>query len=406
MAVGGGSPPARFSIECDDTRTCPYCIQVKGKEMNGKRGKLIRTLAIVLVLAVLVVPGMGVWARQPAAGVSDAQPDGVLFKVDTDQNRDPEKIWPLERRAAAEPLAWHPLTVDEAADAAPAGVPGFQPGAAPDANALREARKANPALWKEIDKFLADDQASAFIEGGAAAPEGTAAIYDTWMGNKWGDFWFKYPHVAVGKLYIDDGGYCSASVFSDKDYSPGYDIVVTAAHCVWDGGWYSGWVFNPADRKGVAPFGLFDWAWATVVPNWQGTGSTRYDVAIIGLDKNSSNQEVTYYTGLLGAAWNWDYTQHLLATGYPSNLSGGGLWTHICAAETFNGGTDVLGMGCDMTFGSSGGPWIWRYEYRIQGYNYVMSVVSGGTPGTETFYGARFSNDNLIEACNIIGGCW
>ena len=57
-------------------------------------------------------------------------------------------------------------------------------------------------------------------------------------------------------------------------------------------------------------------------------------------------------------------------------------------------------MGCNMTFGSSGGPWIRNFTPQVSGaVNHVNSVVSGGTPGTNTFYGARFSSGNIVPLC-------
>jgi hypothetical protein len=130
----------------------------------------------------------------------------------------------------------------------------------------------------------------------------------------------------------------------------------------------------------------------------------RYDVAVISLDKNSAGKKVTDYTGYLGRSWNYGYTQHHHAMGYPSNLTDGTKYTYTCAAESFSAGTDVLGMGCNMTYGSSGGPWSrWFMPYRGGANNYVNSVVSGGDPEVKTFYGARFSSSNIVPLCNDEG---
>ena len=138
--------------------------------------------------------------------------------------------------------------------------------------------------------------------------------------------------------------------------------------------------------------------------NYINTGARRYDVAVISLNKNSAGKKVTNYTGWLGRSWNYGYKQSLHAQGHPSNLWNGAQYTYTCAAESFYGGTDVLGMGCNMTFGASGGPWLRKFHpYKSGSLNYVNSVVSGGTPGTGTFYGARFSNNNIVLLCNAVG---
>lgn len=397
--------------------------------MHKKRKVWILAPVFGLILLIVVGSGFSVTAErggpEPIRSFERVQPHSNIIFNDN-QYRNAEELWSLEARQAAEPLAWNPVISEEAKGTSDEQEPLTiaDLGGLPDRDAIEQARKQFPETWKEIDALLAEQESQSFmqIEGAEArqraaagieslaAPYGTAAVYDTYMGNKWGPLWQKYPHIAVGKLYIDGGGYCSASVLSPKDYSYGYDIIVTAAHCVYDpsdGSWMDGWVFVPSDRKGVAPFGLFDWAWARVLGDWQSTGSRRYDVALIGLDKNCAGYQVTQYTGYLGHAHGGGATQHVFSTGYPSNLAGAGKWTHICAAETFSGGTDVIGMGCDMTYGSSGGPWLYQYEYYpfVPG-NWVWGVVSGGTPGSNTFYAPQFTNNNIQVLCGAIGGCY
>lgn len=372
----------------------------------------IRMFAVGLVLALLIGSGFSFVGGQAESVQIAASPDkvGEAMIFDTDPDRNPEALWSLEARQAAQPLAWNPRAPDESANLlVDSGPAGLYPGGGPDLKAFKAAAAQYPEAWKEISKVLANDMVGYAGNDSLDAPEGTIGIFDTYQGNKWGPLWMKYPHITVGRLYIDGGGYCSASVLSPKDYGGGFDIIVTAAHCVYDGGWFPGWVFVPSDRKGVAPFGAFDWAWAYVLTNWQTTYQTRYDVAILGLDKNSAGYQVTQYTGYLGLAYNWDYVQHLFSTGYPSNLSGAGKWTHICASEGFySGSADVIGMSCDMMWGSSGGPWLFRYEYLqyVPG-NYVMSVVSGDPDiSGYKFYGPRFSSNNIVVLCNGIGGCY
>jgi V8-like Glu-specific endopeptidase len=189
-------------------------------------------------------------------------------------------------------------------------------------------------------------------------------------------------------------------------------LIVTAAHCVYDtraNVWYSNFVFVPADRNGAAPYGSFPYSAARVLPAWRNASSTvqRYDVALLTLRTNSARRSVSYYTGWLGTTWNLSSVQHLHAIGYPSNIDRG-RYSYICAAESFARSTDVLGMGCNMEHGSSGGPWIRKINPYASGsgVNQVYSVVSGGTPGTPTFYGARFSSTNFRALCSGSSGTW
>jgi len=133
------------------------------------------------------------------------------------------------------------------------------------------------------------------------------------------------------------------------------------------------------------------------------------DVCTIKLANNSAGKSVTYYTGWLGRSWDWGSDQEHHALGYPGNLGGANI-LELCTAESLSpsvacGGTSVLNMGCSMTFGSSGGPWIRHYRTD----NWVNSVVHGydsttctGTFG-QTFNGARFTSGNIVPVCSAAG---
>jgi len=211
--------------------------------------------------------------------------------------------------------------------------------------------------------------------------------------------------AAIGKLF-SSAGTCSASVIS------GNNIIVTAAHCCWNrstGNWIGGWSFAPAYNNGNAPYGTFAWSQARVLNSWINNGDVASDICLIALQNDSAGRGVTYYTGWLGRSWNYGSALSQHALGYPGNI-GGGNTLQLCAAESFaptgsGCGSDVLNMGCSMTYGSSGGPWI--RDYRTG--NHVDSVVHGydstsctGTFG-KTFNGPRFTSNNILALCNAQG---
>ena len=130
---------------------------------------------------------------------------------------------------------------------------------------------------------------------------------------------------------------------------------------------------------------------------------TRYDVAVIRLRNNSAEPAGDLLHGSLGRSWNYGSVLSLFAFGFPGNV-GSGQTLQVCVAQTFSGGTDVLGMGCNMTYGSSGGPWVRVYKpYFQSSTNYVDWVVSRGNPAVPTFYGARFTSNNIVPLCNSAG---
>lgn len=210
---------------------------------------------------------------------------------------------------------------------------------------------------------------------------------------------------AIGKLFTSSGS-CSASVISGKN------IIVTAAHCCYNRAkkaWIGGWAFAPAYNSGSAPYGTFTWSQARVLNSWINNGDVASDVCLIALQNDSAGRGVTFYTGWLGRSWNYGSVLSQHALGYPGNL-GGGNTLQACAAESFSpsaacGGAAILNMGCSMTYGSSGGPWLRDYR----GGNHVDSVVHGwdssactGTFG-QTFNGARFTTSNIVALCNAQG---
>jgi V8-like Glu-specific endopeptidase len=210
--------------------------------------------------------------------------------------------------------------------------------------------------------------------------------------------------AAIGKLFMNDGEYCSASVVSGKN------IIVTAAHCCWDrtkNNWIGGWSFAPGYNNGNAPYGVFNWADARVPNSWINNGDTPSDVCLIRLQNDSAGHPVTYYTGWLGRAWNFPPSQPMHAFGYPGNI-GGGNSLEQCAAQSStqpaNCGSGVLNMACNMTYGSSGGPWI----KDLGNGDHVDATVHGfvqGCSGTfgQDFDGPQFTSNNIVMLCTAEG---
>lgn len=358
----------------------------------------VSLIAVCLLVTVLGFAS-NVQADRAASGareVKDSQTVTLIAsKADTDATM---KMWTKQALLDAKPMPLPEYSDTDAPvdDTAVLGEPGMVEGAAPGAEVDAVAMADFPEEWKA----LAYDANVPVMD----EPYGTANVYTSYLSNWFVYFHNYFPFRAIGKLYFS-GGYCSASVISPNN------IIVTAAHCVYNtdtNAWYTGWAFYPAYRNGVVPFGGFAYSSATVLTAWQSATSSsagrRYDVALIKLKNNSAGRGVTYYTGYLGRSWNYGNVMNLTAFGYPSNLTYGTLYTYQCHAETFYSSTDVIGMGCNMTYGSSGGPWIRVfYPWTAGARNFVTSVVSGGNPSYPTFYGAKFTSNNIVPLCSAVG---
>ncbi|HEU4324999.1 MAG TPA: trypsin-like serine protease [Roseiflexaceae bacterium] len=369
---------------------------------NTRIGRLVIMLAALLLTGSTGALPVAVRAQSMQPPQSPQQATLTINATPAEQQAALGR-WTREARLAAKPL---PMPAGAADKAAPQAEPQVQlgqagavPGGAPQAGAQQAAREQFPEEWRLLEELAGATPQAEPLAG--PVPFGTAGVYTSYLGNFYTQMHTAYPYVAVGKLYVG-GGWCSASVISPNN------IIVTAAHCVYNtdtNTWLTGWVFVPADRNGAAPYGSFPWSSATVLGGWTGAADSlagrAFDVALIRLGNNSVGNPVTAYTGWLGRAWDGSYVQNLHAIGYPSNLNSG-RYTYICTAESFYQAADILGMGCNMMHGSSGGPWILGFTPYAASGNWVYSVVSGGLFGPtwgNTFYGPRFSSSNIVPLC-------
>lgn len=201
----------------------------------------------------------------------------------------------------------------------------------------------------------------------------------------------------VGKVYfiLPNGqpSGCSASTVASGKRR----LVMTAGHCVHSGAggnWYSNWQFVPRYRDGAEPFGRFVAYQLTARTAWINSSSQDEDMGI-AIMHNGGNWglKVVDTVGGNGLRWNWGYNISLItALGYPLNL-GGGESQQFCQSGTWHAGGQQIRMWCNMTWGSSGGPWLQEYNDQ-NGLGYINSVVShGDDPGNGQFDGPYFDND-------------
>lgn len=353
----------------------------------------------------------------PLAAIAQVEPTDEVKHVEVPADEGPDPFEKPEQRERVSPLRWVEDdaggTVKESDGKATGrkAMPGVAAGGAAGARANARAKAAFPEAWAELeamDRMIESGEANldTLSRAGEIVPLGTAGVFTRYSGNINTQMWQYSPWNKIGKLYFTtpSGGssYCTANVISQRN------ILVTAAHCLYTRGqgWHRNFRFVPADRFGVAPYGVYGWQSAAIMTNWITIGGRRWDVGMIRLGNNlSTGIPVTSYVGWLGRTWNQPYIMNLHSVGYASNLST--QYTHICTAESFSGGLDVLAKGCDMTYGSSGGGWLLRYHpYSSSStHNYVTGVTSGPYPGGfgTTFVGPRFSSSNFVPLCNFYG---
>jgi hypothetical protein len=170
------------------------------------------------------------------------------------------------------------------------------------------------------------------------------------------------PTSTHGKVFFTLGGtdyVCSGTALLSGNKS----VVWTAGHCVnqGPGAYATKWAFVPGYKDGAAPFGVFTAKNLMTTSQWATSGDFGYDegAAVVAA---ANGKTLTDAVGGRGIAFNYDRSQHYLSHGYPQAppFNGARLW--VCdsslAMSDTRSSPPTMGIGCDMTGGSSGGGWI------------------------------------------------
>ncbi|MDJ1138414.1 peptidase [Streptomyces iconiensis] len=166
-----------------------------------------------------------------------------------------------------------------------------------------------------------------------------------------------------GRVFFTLGGR-TASCSGDAVTSENGSTVLTAGHCVkYQGSWHTNWIFVPGYHDGQAPHGKWAASKTLTTPQWEASEDINYDVGaavVAPLD----GKKLTDVVGGQGLAFNGAYNQDMYAFGFPAADPYDGEKLIYCSATTIK---DPLfsndhGMACDMTGGSSGGPWFSKFD--------------------------------------------
>lgn len=194
---------------------------------------------------------------------------------------------------------------------------------------------------------------------------------------------------ATGRLYMafsdTEQSVCSGTVVNSETGN----IVVTAAHCIWDS---SGkrqalnTMFIPADSNNGQnqPYGR--WSAVEVIyseifaeeaetePSISGEGWI-YDVAFLVMEENAEGQSIQEVTGAMGIAFGVP-NQSLVSTGYPTMEPYDGFDRYYCSTNSYQlGYFGGYHWPCDMTPGMSGGG-VFAYYDGDTDAGYLVAVNS------------------------------
>lgn len=218
----------------------------------------------------------------------------------------------------------------------------------------------------------------------------------------------RYPYRTIGKLFGRTAAgarfVCSAASVA----SPGRHIIWTAGHCVSDGqgNWHRQLVFVPALRGRKRPYGRFPVKKLFAPTAWHDGGDLRHDYAAARVGKGTKGKKLRKAVGTLGFLWNQARDLHWNVFGYPAAKPFNGKRIQVCQASRATDDLTMtvpepMGIGCDQTGGSSGGPWV----YRLGRGNYIGSNSSYRyDPQPEALFGPYLTALANVVRCRAAVG--
>jgi len=196
-----------------------------------------------------------------------------------------------------------------------------------------------------------------------------------------------------GKVFFTERGVnyvCSGTALTSGNQS----VVWTAGHCVNEGpgAYVTNWAFVPGYDNGARPYGTFAATALYTTNQWRTAGDFGYDLGAAKVAPvNSRTLNAT--VGGRGVSFNYTATvgsTHFLSFGYPAASPFNGSALYVCdanlAIRDTSANPPTMGIGCDMTGGSSGGGWVDNNgnvaSVNSYGYQTLKNVMFGPYQGS------------------------
>src|SRR5579875_222466 len=195
-----------------------------------------------------------------------------------------------------------------------------------------------------------------------------------------------YPLSTVGKLFMTTAAGQNVVCSGTAVVSSNKSVVDTAGHCLYYFvGWMRNVLFCPLYNNGNGPYGCWVARDLEVPSDWIDAKPNElhhdYGMAVV-----SANAEgyLTDEVGGAGYAYNQPVNQPYYAYGYPAAYPFNGQTRQTCESSSgklwqYAGGT-VVSIPCNMTGGSSGGPWYIKSgsNWYLDGHNDFTSTIQPG----------------------------
>ncbi|MFI1973212.1 peptidase [Streptomyces cinnamoneus] len=311
------------------------------------------TAGILLIAGALVTAGTQATA---AAGAPPAPGTVHTLAASAAARQKASDYWTPDRMRTATPLDLLPVAPDAASAAPERG--GRTTTVAPTAPAAPRTRSF--------------PQAGAPWTGGGAVVRTSGRVFFTMQGRN---------------------ASCSGDAVTSKNGS----TVITAGHCVkYQGAWHTNWVFAPGYDNGQTPYGKWTASKTMSTPQWVANEQTgmNYDVGA-AVVAPVDGKRLTDVVGAQGLEFNGGYNKAMYSFGFPAASPYDGTKLIHCSGKSSK---DFLlttdhGLGCNMTGGSSGGPWFTSFD-EASGTGLQASVNSFGYVFLpNTMFGPYFGDD-------------
>ncbi|OLB36691.1 MAG: hypothetical protein AUH05_12840 [Ktedonobacter sp. 13_2_20CM_53_11] len=195
-----------------------------------------------------------------------------------------------------------------------------------------------------------------------------------------------YPLSTVGKVFFTNAAgrdmTCSGTAVASLNHS----MVDTAGHCLyWNGDWVQNLIFCPLYDNGSTPYGCWAARDLEVPSDWIHAKPNDYHHDLgMAIVSPSSQGDLTDLVGGAGWAYNQPADQAYYAYGYPAGFPFDGQTRKSCenslGKSSPHGGGTVVSIPCNMTGGSSGGPWFIKINGNLylNGHNDFTSFIRPG----------------------------
>jgi V8-like Glu-specific endopeptidase len=195
-----------------------------------------------------------------------------------------------------------------------------------------------------------------------------------------------YPLSTVGKVFFTSNAgqdyVCSGTAVASLNQS----VVDSAGHCLyWNGDWVKNMIFCPLYENGSTPYGCWAARDLEVPSDWIDARPNDYhhDFGMAIVSPNSQGV-LTDIVGGAGWAYNQAVDQPFYAYGYPAGHPFDGQTRQSCEGSLGtswqHGSGTVVAIPCNMTGGSSGGPWFIKNNgnWYLNGHNDFISSLQPG----------------------------